>query len=95
MLYNVNTADSVKVALGIGNCALGSCFGGPSSKSLHFCSICPNAQCPIIYQWPITKVTYFDLAVLDGYWVLAYMKKFYSCLAYSVHYIACNFNFSR
>ena len=30
-------------------------------------------KCPMpYYQWPITKS--FDLAVLDVYWVLAYMK---------------------
>ena len=45
---NIQRADSIKVALGIGNWALARklLFGGHSGKSLH-CSVCPNdTKCP-------------------------------------------------
>ena len=49
-------ANSMKAALGIRKLL----FGGHSSNSLH-CSICSNAQ------WPITRATFFDLAVTKTY----------------------------
>ena len=58
-LKHIYIADSIKVAIGIGNRALEIgklLFGGPSCKSLY-CSICSTAQCPI------TKATFFELAV--------------------------------
>ena len=49
-------ADSTKVALGFGNCALGSfCLVVIQVNENHcIVPICPNAQCPI------TKATFLD-----------------------------------
>ena len=58
-LKHIYIADSIKVAIGIGNRALGNgklLFGGHSCKSLY-CSICSNAQCLI------TKATFFDFKI--------------------------------
>ena len=60
--------DSIKVGLGFGNCALGS-YCSVVTRVNH--SIVSYAQMPN-YQWPITKATFFDLAVYQGkadaYW---------------------------
>ena len=61
-------ADSIKVALRIGNCALVSYC---SVVTIVNHCIVSFAQMPN-YQWPVTKATFFDLAVyqekVDAYW---------------------------
>ena len=67
----VHIADSVKVALGIGNCALGSYF--LVVPQVNHCIFVPYVESPNALL-PMTNCQSFDLAALDGYWVLAYKK---------------------
>ena len=60
---DISTPHSIKVALGIGNCALGSYRFAVTQAKHCIVFVCPNAQCPIANDQLPKHITSIELGI--------------------------------